>query len=282
MHTIHDIAFPSFIDASLVFSCSFATTLYHKSAGGAHFICCALLINNSFARGSNGKRNEEGVGWASQGITAEIANLQLAELKKSQRIGEGILTLKQKRLLAEQAKMEQEKQVNDAKIAKTSFKEVASQYLVWARSNKKSWVWDEQRIRLHIQPVIGNKAFNTIAPSDIEDVKNKCTEKGLASATVCQCLAVIRQVFNYAMKHDLFENGRNPVKSVKFPKINNSRIRFLSYAEADTLLSIANTYTFELHDMCLMSIYTGMRANEIFSLKWGDIDFENEIITIRD
>ncbi len=34
--------------------------------------------------------------------------------------------------------------------------------------------------------------------------------------------------------------------------------------------------------MALLSLHTGMRAGEIFNLKWGDVDLENGIIHIKD
>jgi integrase len=35
-----------------------------------------------------------------------------------------------------------------------------------------------------------------------------------------------------------------------------------------------------LHDQALLSIHTGMRAGEIFNLRWKDIDFDRDMITL--
>ena len=45
----------------------------------------------------NGKNHQEGLGWSSQGWTAEKAALKLAELKENQRTGKGPLTLAEAR-----------------------------------------------------------------------------------------------------------------------------------------------------------------------------------------
>lgn len=37
-----------------------------------------------------------------------------------------------------------------------------------------------------------------------------------------------------------------------------------------------------MHDIALLSLYTGMRAGEIHALQWGNVDFENEILEILD
>ena len=37
-----------------------------------------------------------------------------------------------------------------------------------------------------------------------------------------------------------------------------------------------------LHDICLLSLDTGLRANEIFSLEWMDVNFKTKTLSIRD
>lgn len=39
---------------------------------------------------------------------------------------------------------------------------------------------------------------------------------------------------------------------------------------------------FRFHDMSLLSLHTGMRAGEIFSLTWADVDFSRGILSLRD
>ena len=66
------------------------------------------------------------------------------------------------------------------------------------------------------------------------------------------------------------------------PKIDNRRLRFLSKDEADALLVEIKTVSLNLHDECLLALYCGLRAGEIHNLMWGDIDFGNGQILIRD
>jgi len=97
-------------------------------------------------------------------------------------------------------------------------------------------------------------------------------------------LAVIRQVFNYALNNDLYggKNPAGPAGRVKRPATDNKRLRFLSREEAENLLALLATMSGDIHDMSLLSLHTGMRAGEIFSLTWADVDFPRGVLSLRD
>lgn len=38
----------------------------------------------------------------------------------------------------------------------------------------------------------------------------------------------------------------------------------------------------DMHDIALLSLYTGMRAGEIHALQWGNVDFQNDPLEILD
>jgi integrase len=102
-----------------------------------------------------------------------------------------------------------------------------------------------------------------------------------APRTITYALAIVRQVFNYAKNHDLF-NGDNPVSKIKKPSNDNKRIRYLSQEEANLLLEELGKKSRQLHDMALISLHCGLRAGEIFNLRWDDINFKDNSIFIKD
>jgi len=59
-------------------------------------------------------------------------------------------------------------------------------------------------------------------------------------------------------------------------------MRFLTEEEAEKLLSLLKLKSEKVYRMAMISLYAGLRAGEIFNLKWSDIDLENELIYIRD
>lgn len=240
-------------------------------------------------RVSTGNRKEESLGWASEGWTPAKAYAELVN-----RIRGKSLVLKPDtptQTQTQQLRVDQKAPVSQQQVESklspmsqplsTKVQQAADLFIEWAKVNKKSWSDDQQRLRKHVLPVLGPQELSSVGFPEIESLKLRCQTKGLAPATVVQCLAVTRSVFNFAAKMRLY-SGSNPVNEVKFPKVNNRRLRFLTQQEARWLLETAASYNRELHDMCLLCLYTGMRAGEMTALRWFDVDFHHDLIAIRD
>jgi integrase len=94
-------------------------------------------------------------------------------------------------------------------------------------------------------------------------------------------LAVVRQVFNHAIKNGVFQ-GEHPVQFVKKPKVDNKRMRFLTPPEAHSLLSNLKNRSGQLYEMACLALHCGLRAGEIFNLTWGCIDLDAGSILLVD
>ena len=92
---------------------------------------------------------------------------------------------------------------------------------------------------------------------------------------------VISQVWGKAASRDLVQ-GECPARRVKKPRQDNRRVRFLSQDEAQNILKALGLRSMDVHDEALLSLLCGLRAGEIHSLTWGDIDLKNGTIHIRD
>jgi integrase len=93
-------------------------------------------------------------------------------------------------------------------------------------------------------------------------------------------LSVIRQAFNFATNRDLFA-GSNPTKKVKKPVSDNRRMRFLTYEEAQRLLDEIKVHSVLTYRITLVSLHCGLRFGEIAGLTWQDLNFQDDIILIR-
>ncbi|WP_029461187.1 tyrosine-type recombinase/integrase [Solidesulfovibrio alcoholivorans] len=231
-----------------------------------------------------GKRREEGLGWASEGWSAAKAAQTVAELKKAATTGEGATSLAEKRQKAEEKRQAEAEAHAQAERDNVTFEHVfLDSYFPIAKKNKaqRSWQKEDQCYRLWIAPVLADKPLKDIAPIHLERIKKNMAEAGRAARSITYTLAVVRQVFNFARDHDLFA-GQNPVTKIKKPSSDNRRVRFLSHEEADRLLAALAEKSPQVRDMALLSLHCGLRAGEIFSLTWGDVDMERGVLTLRD
>ena len=218
----------------------------------------------------------EKVGWKSEGYSLEMAQAVRAERMKAIRQGAGILTGQKKAPFHDDARI-----LSSPKKA-PFFKELAEQYLIWAKENKAGGARDDiSRLHKHLAPRFNHLRIDEISALDLERMKSELRKEGLSLGSIEHCLKLFRQIINKAKLWGLYE-GENPIKGVKIPNAQNGRIRFLSYEEARRLLEALKKVSPQVHDMALISLHTGMRAGEIFNMKNYDIDLANGIIDIPD
>ena len=203
----------------------------------------------------------EKVGWLSEGYSADIASK-----KRAKRVAQ----VKDKDVIPSDLRKEEP----------LTFGNIWESFYSYSKSNKKSYRDDFFRYRKHIKPIFADRLIRDITSQEIEDFKTKLL-KTLSEQSVCHILSIMRSAYNRIIKSDRY-SGKNPVASVSFPSTNNkNRLRYLTHFEIDEMLlpmlceSSSSTY-----EISYLSVYTGMRANEIFSLRWQDIDIENRTIFI--
>ena len=63
---------------------------------------------------------------------------------------------------------------------------------------------------------------------------------------------------------------------------DNRRLRFLLREEAHGLLTALKAASPPAYEMALLALSCGLRAGEIFNLRWGDVSLENGTLAIRD
>jgi len=223
----------------------------------------------------DGKRIEEGLGWSSSGWDAKKANEELGRLDRNYRRGEGPTTLAEKMELEEKRKKKKAmKNISFGKIFK-------DQYYPNAKENKglQSCIREMSLFKKWIKPVIGSMPLEKIAPIQLEKIKKNMRDAGRADRSIEYALAVVRQVYNYAFRNDLF-NGVNPIRKVKIPKSDNKRLRFLTTSEADILLKELKAKSQIVWEQALISLHTGLRTSEIFRLTWASVNFENGTLAV--
>jgi len=230
----------------------------------------------------DGVRREEGLGWASEKWTVEKAALKLAELKEAYTTGEGAARLADQRELKREKDREEEREKARLDKENVTFGRFFEEtYWPLARTDKKPGSYNAERIYFNkwIDPVIGQMAFKNIRPLNILRIRKNMTDAGKSPRTTEYVLAIVRQVWNLARGSGV-ANSQSPTREVSKIKFDNKRLRFLSHEEADALLAETRERSSQLHDMSLLSLHCGLRAEEIFSLKWGKVDIDRGIVTV--
>ena len=225
----------------------------------------------------DGKRIEEGLGWASKGMTGKKAALQLAALQEAYRKGTGEpVTLREKREVARTERQRQEKEgVTFKEYFENTFTPQAKIGRPRETKQKKS------HFRDWIEPVIGALPFNEIGVLELEKIKTNLLAAGRSPRTVQYVFSTIRRVWNDAkIKGIIVEDC--PTRNIKLDRFDNKRARYFTHKEADQFLDELKNRNHSLWEMALVSLHCGLRFGEIASLRRGDIDIRRGIIGIRD
>jgi integrase len=99
----------------------------------------------------------------------------------------------------------------------------------------------------------------------------------LARSTCAKIRNVMSVLFNHGLRHELLD--RNPVQWVRQSAKRKKIPAVLEIEEVQSLLSALDVRE---RTMVLLDVVTGLRVSELFGLKWTDIDFKkNEISVTR-
>ena len=200
----------------------------------------------------NGKRHMRKVGTSSQGYTAQmVANLKAEKMNI---------------------------------VTEYNFGQLYDNFMVWAKSNKKTWKCDENLYTNHVKEYLEKISVNSITPQDITNILLKMKAKGKANGSnyapqsIKHILLLIKRIFNYNIKNELIKY--NPAENVKIEKFDNTRISYLYDDEISRMFEYLDSSKEWPNDKALIkfAFYTGLRKSELFNLTWDNVDIDNKRI----
>ena len=130
----------------------------------------------------------------------------------------------------------------------------------------------QSHIKNNIIPYIGNMPLKKLNGDILQEFIN---ELHLSSATVKTVFTILKSALEYAEDKGIIVNIWS---KVKMPKKEKSIIRVLSVTEQQQL---ENHLTEKFDIGILISLYTGLRIGEVCALKWSDINFETNALTVN-
>ncbi len=199
----------------------------------------------------------EKAGWASEKITAAIASSLRAERIKQSRVGN---------LPTETAKLTLDE----------VFERFRVDYLEVSRKHPGDAV---SIYKNRIQPAFGHLPLPLITTAIVDALKKDLAH--LSAQSINHTITLLGQIFRQARTWGIYE-GSIPTENVKVPQGDGRRMRFLTQAEAQTLLEALAARSPNLWHMALVSLYTGLRAGEVFALRWEHVNFTAGTITVMD
>jgi integrase len=141
-------------------------------------------------------------------------------------------------------------------------------------NNKPSEVRSkESMLRVHIVPFFGNIKLEKIGNLEIEKFKSKKIEERLNPKTINNHLTVLRKCLNTAVDWEMLDF----CPAIKALKTLPQKFDFLSEDECSLLVNSAQGI---YRDMIILALGTGLRFGELVALKWEDVDFKNNEITV--
>lgn len=133
-----------------------------------------------------------------------------------------------------------------------------------------------------LQEDLAGKHLSEIKLLDLERIKLRMEKAGKAPRTIKTIKEIVRPVYNYALKHEIYE-GRKPTDNfLDKQKIDNKRLEYYTQEQAVQLLETLKKKSLQTYRMALIALNTGMRFGEIAHLRWLHVNIERETILVMD
>ena len=171
-----------------------------------------------------------------------------------------------------------------------TFNELADEYEPYAKDVKRlnHWrtVFGEKKLEEVTAEIINKEItkmleadtprYSTPATGNVEqDEKRENTKR--TGSTINRYVAALSVCLTHAVKLEWID--RNPCERINKPKENSGRVRFLSVDEIQALKKASSKHD-DLLLAVLLSLATGARQAEIMGLRYSQIDFVRELITL--
>ena len=191
--------------------------------------------------------------------------------------------------LNRQAVMFEESVNHGFKTSAMKFQELAEEWFEnYAKNALRSTTYERMLQLTHrVYPAIGHLRIDKITARHLQGFVNSLTKEGanektskpLAPKTIRHNLSFISDVFSYAVRMDLVSD--NPCRKVTIPKGEVKEKPIYSQEEIAQLLTAINGEDTKYRAFFYLIEYSGFRRSEMLGLEWKNIDFENNIISIK-
>lgn len=149
----------------------------------------------------------------------------------------------------------------------------------WRRQHREGV---ERIFKKHLQPAFGLRALCDISKADVLSFRAALAQmpgrggRKMSAASINKVMCILRQVLTEAA--DRFALA-DTFKSIKRLKSRKPDARPFSFEQVEKICSAIRA---DFKNYAITRFYSGMRTGEINGLKWKYIDFERDLILVRE
>lgn len=196
-----------------------------------------------------------------------------------------------KKELERQAVMFEEECRKGQIVAAVKFETFAEQWFdEYAKINLRHTSFERMKqLTQRVYPAIGHLRLDKITGRHIQQFvndlflngQNQRTGKPLSRKTVVHHLSFISDVFSYAVKMDMLCD--NPCRRVTVPKAEVKEKNIYTIDEIAHIFELldGDDVPVKFRAFFKLAVYSGFRRGELLGLEWKDIDFDNNVISVR-
>jgi integrase len=123
-------------------------------------------------------------------------------------------------------------------------------------------------LRVHILPLLGHIRLDQVTAGTVADLLNACLAKQHQPRTANGILRTFSVMLNLAVEREVIPKA----PKVKKLRPTESEPKFLSFEDADRLVSLVRETEPEWTPLTIVALKTGLRIGELIALRWSDVD----------
>lgn len=136
----------------------------------------------------------------------------------------------------------------------------------------------QSKIKCYIKPALGKILLESLRANHVQKMVNDMLADGLSPKNIRDTFNNVNAAMKQAVKLRMIPY--NPCEGVVLPKLKRYKAQVYDVREITDLLTIAKGTS--MYIPILLCVTVGLRRGELLALRWEHIDFEKELICIRE
>lgn len=216
------------------------------------------------------------------------ADPMTGEKKKKKLVGKTIKNLDHRRKeYMEQINKEHAEVLSRQSMAETTEEWLSEWLELFIKPTVRTKTYERYKCSIynHIIPYIGTIPIDKLTAEDVQNMMNNMMDTGgkkhdgLSPRTINAARRTLKSALAKACH--LRKIDFNPVDATKAAKTEKAEIHILSHSLAKKLLEVSKEHDQTAHMAILLALSTGMRLGEIFGLLWENIDFDTNLLYVK-